>query len=112
MTLADEPFAYVTTRGRTSGLLLEIEIWFALEGATLYMLSGAGERAHWVKNLKRDPNVRVRIGERCFMGHGRLVDDPVEDARTRELLGTKYDEGEDSEWRQTALAVAIDLRAE
>src|SRR5262245_51102655 len=109
MPLSEEPFAYLTTTGRTSGLPREIEIWFALEGDTLYLLSGSGEHAHWVRNLQRDPTVRVRIGERRFSGRARRVDAPGEDARARELLGTKYDEGEDSEWRQTALAVAIDL---
>jgi deazaflavin-dependent oxidoreductase (nitroreductase family) len=112
MSLADEPFAYVTTTGRTSGLPREIEIWFAMVGSTIYLLSGNGERAHWVRNLQREPRTRVRIAGRTFGGRARFVDDPREDARARELLGAKYDEGEDSEWRQTALAVAIDIREE
>jgi deazaflavin-dependent oxidoreductase (nitroreductase family) len=109
MALADEPFAYVTTTGRTSGLAREIEIWFAMVGHTIYLLSGMGDRAHWVQNMKRDPRTLVRIGEQRFSGQARFVDDPVEDALARELLGLKYDEGEDSEWRRTALGVAIDL---
>jgi deazaflavin-dependent oxidoreductase (nitroreductase family) len=109
MALADEPFVYVTTTGRVSGLPREIEIWFALAGDTLYLLSGMGDRAHWVRNLRRDPRARVRIGDRTFAGRARFIDDPEEDARARVLLGTKYDEEEDSEWRLTALAVAIDL---
>jgi deazaflavin-dependent oxidoreductase (nitroreductase family) len=111
MTLADEPFAYVTTTGRTSGLPREIEIWFAMVGHTIYLLSGMGDRAHWVQNMKRDPRTFVRIADQKFSGRARFVEDPVEDALARELLGTKYDEGEDSEWRRTALAVAVDLAA-
>ena len=38
--LADEQFCYLTTRGRISGRAHRIEIWFALDAATLYMLSG------------------------------------------------------------------------
>ena len=34
----DEDFCYLTTTGRVTGLPREIEIWFALQGATLYML--------------------------------------------------------------------------
>jgi len=109
MQLEREAFAYVTTTGRKSGLPREIEIWFALEGRTLYLLSGRGERAHWVQNLRRDSRTLVRIADRRFTGHARFIDSPGEDARARELLGAKYDEDEASEWRRTALAVAIDL---
>jgi deazaflavin-dependent oxidoreductase (nitroreductase family) len=108
-SLDDQDFAYVTTTGRVTGMPREIEIWFALEGDTIYLLSGTGDRAHWVRNLRRDPRAQVRIADRVFAGRARFVSDPKEDARARVLLGTKYDEGEDSEWRRTALAVAIDL---
>jgi hypothetical protein len=64
-----------------------------------------------VQNMKRDPRTFVRIADQKFSGQARFVEDPVEDALARELLGTKYDEGEDSEWRRTALAVAVDLAA-
>lgn len=37
---ADEDFCYLTTRGRVSGQPHEIEIWFAADGETLYMLAG------------------------------------------------------------------------
>jgi hypothetical protein len=39
-SLADEDFCYPTTIGRVSGRPHTIEIWFAIEGHTLYMLSG------------------------------------------------------------------------
>src|SRR5438128_3103033 len=50
-TLATEPFCYLTTIGRGSGRPHTIEIWFALHGATVYLLSGGGEGSDWVKNL-------------------------------------------------------------
>jgi deazaflavin-dependent oxidoreductase (nitroreductase family) len=112
MVLAEQDFAYVTNTGRLSGLPREIEIWFALEGDTIYLLSGMGDRAHWVRNLRADPRAQVRIGNRTFAGRARFIDDPREDARARVLLGTKYGEDEDSEWRLTAVAVAIDLPPE
>ncbi len=90
-----------------------MEIWFGLEGQTLYMLSGGGTGADWVKNALRDPEVRVRIGEQHFGGRARLVDDPEEDARARRSVVEKYQPGygEDlSTWGRTALPVAVDLR--
>ena len=45
--LADEQYCYLTTTGRVTGRPLEIEIWYALEGAPLYMLSDS-DRSDWV----------------------------------------------------------------
>jgi deazaflavin-dependent oxidoreductase (nitroreductase family) len=110
MMLGEEPFVYVTTTGRVSGLPREIEIWFGMVGNSIYLLAELQERAHWVQNMKRDPRVLVRIAGQRFTGRARVVDDSAEDALARELVGTKYDEG-DSEFRRTALVVAIDLVA-
>ena len=109
--LAGEDFCYLTTTGRVTGRPHEIEIWFALDGATLYMLSGGRGRSDWVKNLQRTPEVTVRIGSERFEGHARVVEDPEEDELARRLLVEKYEStpGSLSNWRRTALPVAIGL---
>jgi deazaflavin-dependent oxidoreductase (nitroreductase family) len=61
---AGEQYCYLTTRGRVTGRPHRIEIWFALEDSTLYMLSGGRERSDWVKNLRAEPSVMVEIGDR------------------------------------------------
>ena len=112
-SLASESYCYLTTTGRVSGKLREIEIWFGLDGDTLYMLSGGRERSDWVKNLTRDPEVRVRIRDQSFEGSARIVTDQDEDARARSLLLEKYTagySGDLSDWGETALPVAVDLR--
>ena len=112
-SLASESYCYLTTTGRVSGKPREIEIWFGLDGDTLYMLSGGGERSDWVKNLTREPAVTVRIGDRTFEGRARIVIDQDEDARARALLLEKYTagySGDLSNWGKTALPVAVDLR--
>ncbi len=116
-SLANEAFCYVTTTGRVSGRPHTIEIWFGLNGETLYMLSGNGprERSDWVKNLMKTPAVGVRIGDREFQGTGRVVSDPDEDTLARRLLLEKYEptySGDLSDWGRTALPVAVDLIAE
>jgi deazaflavin-dependent oxidoreductase (nitroreductase family) len=111
--VADLDFCYLTTTGRRSGLPRTIEIWFALEGDVLYMLSGGGDQSSWVKNLQQDPTVRVRLGSRTRSGRARIVDDGDEDARARRLLAAKYQgwrEGKRlSGWARTSLPVAVDL---
>jgi deazaflavin-dependent oxidoreductase (nitroreductase family) len=111
-SLADESYCYLITSGRVSGEPREIEIWFGLDGNTLYMLSGGGERSDWVKNLMREPRVSVRIGSETFAGRARIVNDDEEDERARRLLLDKYTpayRGDLSDWGQSALPVAVDL---
>ena len=112
-SLIGEEYCYLTTTGRLSGRPHEIEIWFGLQKNTLYLLSGGGDKSDWVKNLLRNPSVRVRIANRPLAGTARLVEDPAEEATARLLLARKYHEMEDeqtlSEWARTALPVAIDL---
>ena len=110
--LADADYCYLTTTGRISGQPHEIEIWFALDGGTLYMLAGGGDSADWVKNLRRSSSVSVRIGGRRFGGRARIVERADEDRLARGLLVNKYQSryrGDLSEWGRTALPVAVDL---
>ncbi len=110
--LAKEDFCYLTTTGRVTGRPHTIEIWFALNGRTLYMLSGGGASADWVKNSSRNPAVTVRIAGSYFSGYARTVDDTREDALARELVVGKYQPGyadDLTEWGRTSLLIAVDL---
>lgn len=111
--LASEDYCYLTTTGRVSGNPHEIEIWFGMKGDSLYLLSGGGHKSDWVKNLTKDPNVTVRIGQHRFTATGRLVQSADEESAARTLLADKYNERESdgslSEWAQSALVVRIDL---
>jgi deazaflavin-dependent oxidoreductase (nitroreductase family) len=111
--LADEQYCYLTTRGRVSGRPHRIEIWFALDGSTLYLLSGGRDRSDWVKNLRKEPEVIVELGDRVFAGRARIVDDPQEEERARELVHDKYAasySGDLTSWRHSALPIGIDLQ--
>ncbi len=111
--LAAESFCYLTTRGRVTGRPHEIEIWFSLvpETRTLYMLAGSGDRADWVRNLRREPAVTVRVSGEEREGRARVVEDAEEDELARRLLVEKYERspGSLSGWRRRALPVAVDL---
>ena len=112
--LAAEDYCYLTTTGRVSGQPREIEIWFGLEGSTLYMLSGGGDRSNWVRNLLREPSVTVRIGGLTRPGRARIVEEPEEDEMARRLLFDKYSKSYSrdlDDWRRTALPIAVDLVA-
>lgn len=111
--LAGEDFCYLTTTGRVTGRPHEIEIWFALvpERRALYMLSGGGDRSDWVKNLRRNPEVTVRVADGRFAGLAREARDAEEDELARRLLVEKYESspGRLETWRRIALPVVVDL---
>jgi deazaflavin-dependent oxidoreductase (nitroreductase family) len=110
---ADEDFCYLTSTGRVSGRPHTIEIWFALNGHTLYMLAGGRDRSDWVKNLLRDPGVTVRIRDVSYSGQARVVERPDEDALARRIVVAKYQPGygEDlTDWSRESLPVAVDLQ--
>ena len=90
-------------------------MWFALQDATLYLLSGGGTRSDWVRNLLRDPSVRVEIGGMSAAGRARLLHGGAEEQLARRLWLEKYQPaygGDLSGWAQTATPVAVDLLAD
>jgi deazaflavin-dependent oxidoreductase (nitroreductase family) len=110
--LGAEQHCYLTTVGRVSGRAHEIEIWFALSGARLFMLSGNRDRSDWVRNAVKHPRVTIRIRDRVFEADARIVEDAEEEALARRLLRDKYaDPGITwfPDWIVNALPVAFDL---
>ena len=108
----DDDFCYLTTRGRRSGQPHEIEIWFALDGRTLYFLAGARDGSDWVRNVMAEPAVSVRVRDRTYAGRGRVVAEGDESERARTLVFDKYQprsSGSLSDWRVRSLPVAVDL---
>jgi len=109
--LARLPFAYLTTTGRRSGRPHRIEIWFALEGGTIYLLAGGRDGADWVRNAIATPAVSIELGDEIRVGTARVLAPATdEDALARRLLVEKYRSREDdlASWGRTALPVAID----
>jgi deazaflavin-dependent oxidoreductase (nitroreductase family) len=112
---ADDDYCYLVTRGRVSGAPHEVEIWFALDGVTLFLLAGARERSDWVRNLRADPTVTVRVGDTTYAATGRVVaPDTPEDEHARTLVYAKYSptNRDLAGWRVAALPVAIDVRGD
>ena len=110
---AQEDFCYLTTTGRITGRPHTVEIWFALQNSTLYILSGGLDRADWVKNSLRQPRVSIKIRDSIFEGQARQVQGKEEDALVRKLLFEKYSPTDDDleEWARTSLPMAFDITA-
>jgi deazaflavin-dependent oxidoreductase (nitroreductase family) len=73
-SLADRQVLHLTTMGRVTGLPREIEIWFILCRERFYLFAETREAAGWVKNIRRNPRVIVRIGRWRIEGTARVLD--------------------------------------
>lgn len=108
----NDDYCYLTTTGRRTRRPHRIEIWYAREGETLYLLSGGGRRADWVRNIEAAPSVTVEVGGAERSATARVLEDGEECERARQLVFEKYESrysGDLTGWRSTALPVALDL---
>jgi len=112
-SLAKEEYCYLTTTGRVTGKPHKIEIWFAVNDGTLYLMSGGMDKSDWVKNLLKNPSVTMRIANHTFSATARIVKDEQEETMARIMLADKYNERESdgslSEWAVSALVVGFDV---
>jgi deazaflavin-dependent oxidoreductase (nitroreductase family) len=65
-------YLYLTTTGRGTGQAREIEIWFTEHGGHFYLIAER-ESANWVRNIRSQPQVRVRVGAAEFNAIARVV---------------------------------------
>jgi deazaflavin-dependent oxidoreductase (nitroreductase family) len=77
-TVADKQVLYLTTIGRRTGLPRQIEIWFVVCGEHFYLFAETGEAANWVKNIGRNPQVTVGIGEWRTAAMARVLDREID----------------------------------
>ena len=111
--MAGDDYCYLTTTGRRSGRPHRIEIWYVVEGETLYLLAGGGRRSDWVRNLEADRVVSVELEAETRVGRARILEGgSEEEQRARTLVFDKYAQrnaGDLTGWREAALPVAIEL---
>lgn len=67
-------YLYLTTIGRVTGQPREIEIWFVELTGSFYILAEHSHDAQWVRNIKRNPRVGVRLGREQFEATARVLD--------------------------------------
>ena len=108
---ADVECCDLTTTGRRTGRRHEIEIWFGVDGPSLYLISGNGPTADWYRNLMADPVATVRIDGVSHAGRARPVTDATERRRVGELMGAKYVWGGDPSIGLTYEAWCFDVPA-
>ena len=110
--LVDATYGYLTTTGRVSGRPHRVEIWFAVVGDTIYLLSGSGGHSDWCRNLDARPEAMFTIAGTPYQVRGRRVTDEREDATARAIVFDKYQPGYGGdlvEWRDSAAPFALEV---
>ena len=85
----DQRNVQLTTIGRRSGKPHTVPVWFVVDGERLY-LSTLDPSRDWVRNAKKNPEVRFDFGGTVLVGQLRTVADPTLDATIRQALRDKY----------------------
>jgi deazaflavin-dependent oxidoreductase (nitroreductase family) len=91
-----EQYLYLTTRGRSSGLPREIEIWFTHRDGRFYLIAEY-PTSHWLQNLQAHSEVQVRVAGEKFTAQARIVSPQTEADLHRaiaDLSREKYGWGE------------------
>jgi deazaflavin-dependent oxidoreductase (nitroreductase family) len=75
----------LTTIGRKSGLPRVTPLQFEEVDGVYYVASARGQDADWFKNVRANPDVRVRVREREFDATAEPITDPARIAGFMEL---------------------------
>jgi deazaflavin-dependent oxidoreductase (nitroreductase family) len=88
--VANESTVEITTTGRKSGKAHTKPIWFVYDQGRLYLQSGKEGKSDWYQNLKKNPQMTLKIGTVTFQGKAKFIDDQKETERIHGLFSAKY----------------------
>jgi len=105
---APKAFALLETTGRASGLPRHTPVGNGLAGTTFWLIAGHGEQADYVRNLLREPRVRVKVNRVWREGTAHPLPGDNVDARSR-ALPYQWDAWIGRRMATTPLTIRIDL---
>ena len=75
--------ALLETTGRRSGVQRRVPVGNGLRGDTFWVVTEHGYATDYVKNIQKDPRVRVKVGRTWRTGRAQILpdDDPYERMR-------------------------------
>ena len=73
---APRGFIVLTTTGRRSGRLRRRPMRAVRRRDTLYAVAMLGERSDWLRNVRKEPRVQVKVGGKRHDGVAREITDP------------------------------------
>jgi deazaflavin-dependent oxidoreductase (nitroreductase family) len=88
--VANESTVELTTTGRKSGKSHTKPIWFVYDQGRLYLQAGKDGKTDWYLNLKKNPQMTLKIADATLKGTAKFIDDAQETERIHELFRQKY----------------------
>ncbi|MFF1644865.1 nitroreductase/quinone reductase family protein [Streptomyces sp. NPDC058240] len=95
------------TTGRASGLPRRTPVGGRRTGQEFWLVSEFGEKSQYIRNIRADPRVRVRIAGRWYDGIARPL--PEDDARARLRSLPRYNSAVVRTLGTELLTVRVDL---
>jgi deazaflavin-dependent oxidoreductase (nitroreductase family) len=101
--------ALLETVGARTGTVRQTPVNNGLMGETFWIVAEHGLRASYVKNIAKNPDVRVKVGRKWHTGRATIL--PDDDARARSLsLPHKWDAALARGLSTDLLTIRVDLR--
>src|SRR5256885_1315018 len=103
----------LSVTGRVSGKIIPRPVWFVLSKGdkSILLIPVQGRKTQWYLNVKKNPNVTVKVGGQSF--NGRITE--LDSERLKEVLASftvKYGKMEmDSYYPKKEVALEISLPA-
>jgi deazaflavin-dependent oxidoreductase (nitroreductase family) len=77
--------AVLETTGRNTGLPRRTPVGGRVAGGSFWLVADHGLQSHYVRNIRANPRIRLRIGARWHDGTAHLLPDDDPRARLRQL---------------------------
>ncbi|MGH2753041.1 MAG: nitroreductase/quinone reductase family protein [Actinomycetota bacterium] len=100
-------WALLETRGRRTGEPRRNPVGNGSKGDTFWIVAEHGHQANYVKNLKADPRVRVKVKGKWRTGVATLM--PEDDARARQRTLSRFNSALVRTMGTQLLTIRIDL---
>lgn len=106
--IAPRAFVLLETTGRRTGRPRQTPVGYGRDGDTFWLVAVHGDQADYVRNLRADPAVRVKVDG--VWRHGTAVFLPADDAIARSrTLRYQWDAALGRAMATTPLTIRIDL---
>ena len=80
----------ITVRGRKSKRKVSAPVWFILEGRKITLVPTKGSDSEWSKNLVKDPQIELGVGETTVSSEATLVRDSKQVENVLDKFRAKY----------------------
>ncbi len=87
--LAGKSTLILTHYGRKSGKPYNVKIWFVVDGDKVF-IGTANIEHQWIKNVQKNPRIKLSIDGEKFEAEARFLDHPAERSRALAAAERKY----------------------